>query len=89
MAEIIGSKRWGFFEIFAAGGVMNSNFDYEMGGEGIALPRVNAELRGIEGDQTQFKGDVGFNIHYERFRLSAMGTVGEFFNANLGLHVSI
>lgn len=89
MAEVIGSKKWGFFEAFGALGVMNSNFDYEMGGEGIALARVNAELGGIEGDQTQFKGDFGFNIYYGAFRLSAMGTVGEFFNANLGLHVSI
>ncbi len=89
MAEIIGSKRWDILELFAAVGVMNSKFDYEMGGSGFALPRVNSELGTIEDSQTQFKGDLGFNLHYGRFRLSAMGSVGEFFNANVGLHVRI
>lgn len=89
MAEVIGSKRWDVLEIFAAAGVMNSNFDYEMGGDGFALSRVNRELGRIEDSQTQFKGDLGFNLHYGHFRLSAMGTVGEFFNANLGLHFRI
>lgn len=89
MAEVIGSKRWDVLELFAAAGVMNSNFDYEMGGDGIALPQVNDELEEIGESQFQFKGDLGFNLHFDRFRLSAMGTVGEFFNANLGLHVRI
>jgi hypothetical protein len=89
MAEVIGSKRWDILELFAAAGIMNSNFDYEMGGSGFALPRVNEELGGIKDSLTQFKGDLGFNLHYGRFRLSAMGTVGEFFNANLGLHYKI
>ncbi|MCX2839678.1 hypothetical protein OQ279_16145 [Salinimicrobium sp. MT39] len=89
LAEVIGSKRWNNLEVFAAAGVMNSNFDYEMGGDGIALPRVNQELGGIEGGQTQFKGDLGLNLYFSRFRLSAMMTAGEFFNANLGLSVGI
>ncbi len=89
MAEVIGSKQWGFFELFAAAGAMNSNFKYEMGGDGILLPQVNTEVDKIEGSQMQFKGDVGFNLHFGRFRLSSMATLGDFFNANVGLHVRI
>lgn len=89
MAEVIGSKRWDFFELFGAAGAMNSDFNYEMGGSGILLPQVNAEVDKIEDSQIQFKGDLGFNLHFGRFRLSSMATLGEFFNANLGLHVRI
>ncbi|UZH54374.1 hypothetical protein JRG66_10280 [Salinimicrobium tongyeongense] len=89
LAEIIGSKRWSYFEVFAAAGIMNSSFDYEMGGDGIALPRVNEELGEIEGGQTQFKGDLGLNLYFSRFRLNAMLSAGDFFNANIGLAVGI
>ena len=89
MTEVIGSKRWNYFELFAALGVMNSSFDYEMGGSGLILPKVNEELVKIGKSQNQFKSDLGFNIYLGRFRLSTMATVGEFFNANLGLSVRI
>ncbi len=89
MAEFIGSKKWGFFELFGAAGAMNSNFHYEMGGSGVALGLVNSKMDILEGGQTQFKGDLGFNLHFGRFRLSTMATVGEFFNGNVGLHVRI
>ena len=89
MAEVIGSKRWSFFELFGAAGAMNSNFKYEMGGNGILLPQVNTEVDRIEDSQMQFKGDVGFNLYFGRFRLSSMATLGDFFNANVGLHVRI
>ena len=89
MAEIIASKSWGNFEPFAAVGIMNSNFKYEFGGIGNYLQDVNTQVDKLEDALFQFKGDLGFNFHYDRFRLSAMGTVGEFFNANIGLHVRI
>lgn len=89
MAEVIGSKRWGVFEIFGAAGAMNSQFKYEMGGNGPLLPLVNTEVDKIEDSKIQFKGDAGFNLYFGQFRFSTMFTAGEFFNANLGLHVSI
>lgn len=89
MVEAIGSQRWGSFEAFAAAGIANSNFNYEMGGEGFALARVNTELQKLGDTEAKFKADLGFNLHFGRFRLSAMGTAGKFFNANLGLHVRI
>ena len=88
MAEVIGSKQWGAFEIFGAAGAMNSAFSYTFGGTG-EVGLVNAEVDSLEDANLQFKGDLGFNLHFGRFRLSAMGTVGEFFNTNLGLHVRI
>ena len=89
MIEAIASKRWGYFELFGAAGAAISNFSYEMGGGGPILFLVNSEIDNLENSQTQFKGDLGFNLHLGVFRLSAMATVGEFLNANMGLHVRI
>lgn len=89
MAELIASKNWGIFEPFGAVGIMNSSFDYTFGGTGDYLSEVNTQVDKLEDSNLQFKGDLGFNLHFDRFRLSATGTVGEFFNANLGLHVRI
>lgn len=89
MLEAIGSKRWGVFELFGALGATRSQFDYEMGGGGIALGEVNSQLKNLGEAQTQLKADLGFNLHFSVFRISAMATGGDFFNANLGLHVKI
>lgn len=88
MAELIGSKRWGIFELFGAAGAMNSNFSYTFGGTG-EVDLVNTQVDKLEDSKMQFKGDLGFNLHFGRFRLSSMATLGDFFNANVGLHVRI
>ena len=89
MLEGLASKKWEIVEIFGAIGVMNSMFDYNMGGSGEYLGEVNTQLDSLEGSQIQFKGDIGFNLHWDRFSVSTIATIGEFFNANLGLHVRI
>lgn len=89
MLQAIASKRWGAFEPFAGVGALSSDFKYVMGGGGVFLPRVNSEIESLADNLTQVKGDVGFNLHAGRFRLSAMATLGEFFNGNLGLHFRI
>lgn len=88
MAELIGSKSWGAFEIFGAAGAMNSNFSYTFGGTG-QVDLVNTQVDNLEDSKMQFKGDLGFNLHFGCWRLSSMATLGDFFNANLGLHVKI
>lgn len=89
MAELIASRNWGFFEPFGALGIMNSSFNYNFGGTGDYLSEVNTQMDKLEDSEVQFKGDLGFNLHFGRFRLSAMATLGEFFNGNLGLHFRI
>ena len=89
MAELIASKKWDFFEPFAAVGIMNSSFDYNFGGTGEYLGEVNNQVNTLEDSIFQIKGDLGFNLHFSPFKISAMGTVGEFFNANIGVHISI
>lgn len=89
MAEVVGSKSWGIFEPFVALGAINSGFDYEIGGGGWALDRVNDEIRELADTEASLKADFGFNLHYKRFRFTTMATVGEFFNANVGLYVRI
>ena len=79
----------GIFEIFGAAGAMNSTLNTKWEEMEILLPQVNTEVDKIEDSQMQFKGDLGFNLHFGRFRLSSMATLGDFFNANVGLHVRI
>ncbi len=87
--QVLGSKLYSSFEVFGALGVTASNFDYELGGTGNALPQLNAALVGIEGSSSKFKGDVGFNYYFSNFKVSAMFTASNFFNANLGIHYRI
>ncbi len=86
MAEVLASKRYENFEVFGALGVAQSDFEYEFGGNGIALSRLNSELTRLNDKEAQFKGDIGFNLYFERFKISTMATAGKFVNLNLGLH---
>ncbi|MGY5848267.1 DUF6588 family protein [Salegentibacter sp. HM20] len=89
VASVLGSKRYGDFEVFGALGATNSNFTYEMGGTGVALGAINTALGEIDDAKAQFKGDLGFNFYLNRFKISSMLSAGNFFNANLGLHFRI
>lgn len=89
MAEAIASKLYGNFEVFGALGATSSQFNYIMGGSGQYLEDVNTALESLSDTKVQFKGDIGFNLYFNRFRVSAMATAGKFFNANLGLHFRI
>ena len=87
LAEFMASKSWGLFEVFGAAGIMSSNFQYTFGGNGQYLGEVNNQVDTLEDSIFQFKGDLGFNVSYSRFRLSTVATLGQFFNINMGLAV--
>lgn len=90
MASVMGSKLYGdSFEVFGALGATNSNFNYAMGGSGVALGPINSALRGLDQSQAQFKADLGFNLYFDRFKISTMATAGKFFHLNAGLHFRI
>ncbi|MCG9970225.1 DUF6588 family protein [Christiangramia crocea] len=86
MAEVMASKKYENFEIFGALGVAQSDFEYEFGGTGVALPFVNSQLATLNDKQAQFKGDIGFNLYFNKFKISTMATAGKFVNVNIGLH---
>jgi len=86
MAEVLASKKYENFEIFGALGVAMSDFEYEFGGNGAALPLINNALTTLNDKEAQFKGDIGFNLYFDRFKISTMATAGKFVNLNLGLH---
>ncbi|MDR5591834.1 DUF6588 family protein [Christiangramia sediminicola] len=86
MAEALASKKYENFEIFGALGVAMSDFEYEFGGSGLALPLINSEITRLNDKSAQFKGDIGFNLYFDRFKISTMATAGKFVNLNLGLH---
>lgn len=86
MAEFMASKRYEDFEIFGALGVAQSDFEYKFGGSGLALSRINNELVRLNDKEAQFKGDIGFNLYFDQFKITTMATAGKFVNLNLGLH---
>nr|WP_252110307.1 DUF6588 family protein [Gramella jeungdoensis] len=86
MAEFMASKKYESFEIFGALGVAQSDFEYEFDGSGAALPFVNSQLATLNDNKAQFKGDIGFNLYFNKFKISTMATAGKFVNVNLGLH---
>ena len=90
MASVMGSKLYGDnFEVFGALGATNSNFNYAMGGSGVALGPINSALRGLDQSQAQFKADLGFNLYFDRFKISTMATAGKFFHLNAGFNFRI
>ena len=90
MASVLGSKKYGDdFEVFGAVGATNSNFNYSIGGNGLLLPIINDKLATLDQTQAQFKADLGFNIYFNRFKISTMATAGKFFHINAGLHFRI
>ncbi len=86
MAEVLASKKYENFEIFGALGVAQSDFEYEFGGDGVALPIINNEMTRLNDKEAQFKGDIGFNLYFNKFKISTMATAGKYVNVNLGLH---
>lgn len=86
MAEVMASKKYENFEIFGALGVAQSDFEYEFGGSGLALDLVNSEISRLNDSQAQFKGDIGFNLYFNSFKVSTMATAGKYVNLNVGLH---
>ncbi len=86
MAELMASKRYENFEIFGALGVAQSDFAYKFHGSGVGLPLINQELVSLNNKEAQFKGDIGFNLYFNKFKISTMATAGNFFNINMGLH---
>lgn len=89
LIEALASKRYGEFEVFGALGATNSNFGYQMDGSGPFLGDVNTALEVLGDNELQFKGDIGFNLYFDKFKISTMVTAGKFFNVNMGLHFRI
>lgn len=87
--QVMGSKLYNTFEVYGGLGVTASSFHYELGGGGAALPLLNDTLTGIDGKGTQFKGDLGFNYYYDKFKISTMLTASTYFNVNIGVHYRI
>lgn len=87
--QLLGSKLYNNFEVYGGLGVTVTSFDYEMVGAGAGLPLLNEALTGVNGNGTKFKGDVGFNYYFDKFKVSTMFTASNFFNANVGLHYRI
>uniref|UniRef100_UPI0030DC7977 DUF6588 family protein n=1 Tax=uncultured Salegentibacter sp. TaxID=259320 RepID=UPI0030DC7977 len=65
------------------------NFHYAMGGSGPVLGQINSALGGLDQSQAQFKADLGFNLYFDRFKISTMATAGKFFHLNAGMHFRI
>lgn len=87
--QALGSKLYDTFEVFGGLGVTSSQFGYVMGGTGEGLPFLNDALTGVDSGGVKFKGDIGFNYYFNKFKISTMFTASNFFNANVGIHYTI
>jgi len=87
--QLIGSKLYDTFEVMGGVGYTNSNFDYAFGGTGGFLPLLNNELGALGNSEGKFKGNIGFNYYFNKFKFSTVFSASGLFNANVGLHYRI
>lgn len=84
--QLIGSKLYDNFEVMGGFGYTNSNFDYAFGGTGASLPALNDQLGALGNSDGKFKGNIGFNYYFNKFKFSTVLSASGLFNANVGLH---
>ena len=84
--QLIGSKLYDTFEVMGGVGYTNSNFDYAFGGTGGSLPILNDQLGALGNSEGKFKGNIGFNYYFNKFKFSTVFSASGLFNANVGLH---
>ncbi|WP_010228662.1 DUF6588 family protein [Gillisia marina] len=84
--QLIGSKLYENFEVMGGVGYTNSNFDYAFGGTGASLSALNDQLGALGNSEGKFKGNIGFNYYFNKFKFSTVFSASGLFNANVGLH---
>lgn len=86
--QLISSKTFtdSGWEIFGALGIANSNFEYELGGNGIALEGMNKELKKLGDNEITLQGHLGLNYSINEFMISSELVFGEYYNGNMSLH---
>jgi len=87
--QLIGSKLYDTFEVMGGFGYTNSKFDYAFGGTGGSLPILNNQLGALGNSEGKFKGNIGFNYYFNKFKFSTVLSASGLFNANVGLHYRI
>jgi hypothetical protein len=73
------------WEVSAALGITNADFDYALGGTGPALDGLNQALETIGDNEITVKGHLGGNYKIGRFSINSMIAIGEFYNLSLGV----
>ena len=85
--NLFASKAISHFDISAGIGVNVSSFSYEIGGEGdVLLSVLNQSLTTLEGENTNFKADLGINYNIKNFSINSMVTFGEYTNLLFGIN---
>jgi len=84
--QLLGSKLYDNFEVMGGLGYTNSKFDYAFGGTGGSLPILNNQLGALGNSEGKFKGNIGFNYYFNKFKFSTVLSASGLFNANVGLH---
>jgi len=84
--NLIGSKSIKNFDFSLGLGVGNSQFNYEIGGQGdFILDILNTGLKPIS-DSAAFKTDVAINYNLKNFSVNTMLTIGEYYNLIFGVN---
>lgn len=84
--QVLASKLYDNFEVIGGVGYTNANFDYAFGGTGASLSVLNAQLGALGNSEGKFKGNIGFNIYADQFKVSTVFSASGIFNANVGVH---
>ncbi|WP_034061781.1 DUF6588 family protein [Lacinutrix jangbogonensis] len=88
--NILVSKTVNKFDFTAAIGLTKSKFTYTMGGDGeVLLTVLNRALSTLDGDETNFKSDLGVNYNFNKFSINSNITFGAFTNLVIGLNYTI
>ncbi|WP_299889960.1 DUF6588 family protein [uncultured Lacinutrix sp.] len=90
LLSLLASKTVKKFDFTAAIGITKSWFSYEIGGEGeLLLSVLNTALTTLEGEETNFKGDLGVNYNLKKFSFNSIITFGTFNNLIMGINYNI
>lgn len=88
--SVLASQSVNKFDFTAAIGVTKSDFIYKIGGDGeLLLSVLNTALKTLEGDETNFKGDLGVNYNFNKFSINSNITFGTFTNLVIGFNYTI
>lgn len=88
--SVLASKTIKKFDFTAAIGITESDFTYQIGGDGeLLLLVLNTALETLEGNETNFKGDLGVNYNFNKFSINSNISFGAFTNLVLGFNYKL
>lgn len=88
--NLIASKAINDFTFSGAFGLVTSDFEYTIGGEGdLVINTLNQALNTIDASRSNFKMDLSVDYRFKDFSLNSMLTFGSYANLVVGLNYNL